>query len=225
MNTCMDIRDRLNDYVDGDVSAEGSAVIDAHLGECADCRAELDALRSLQTAARELPAEVMPARELWPGIAERIDAATATRNGGNIVPFRSAWVQVLTAAAVIALIAGGLFSIVPVQVHAPATQPGPVSVNMLGDRIVSESFAEVEAEYRAAKAELQEALDAARDELPPETAEAVTASLASIDAAATDIRLALADQPGNPRLERLLIAVYQQELNALEQVVRLAPAG
>ena len=224
MKTCMDVRERLNDYVDGDVTVEEAAAIDAHLIECAGCREEHDALRALQSAARELPREVMPARDLWAGISERIDNEPA-QAGGNIVLFRPAWVQFFAAAAVIALIAAALFSIEGVQVHAPTTDDGPTAVNLTDDGNVSESFAEVEAEYRAAKAELQEALEAARADLPPETADAVTASLAAIDAAAADIRLALADQPGNPRLERLLIAVYQQELNALEQVVRLAPAG
>ena len=224
MKTCMDIRELLNDYVDGDVTAEESAAIEAHLKECSGCREEVDALRTLQTAAQDLPHAMTPARDLWPGIAERIEADPA-RTGGNIVRFRSAWVQFLTAAAVIALIAGALFSIEGVQVHAPTTDDGPTAVNLINQGNVSASFVEVEAEYRAAKAELQEAFNAARAELSPETAAAIESSLASIDAAATDIRLALADEPGNPRLERLLIAVYQQELNALEQVVRLAPAG
>lgn len=224
MNACMDIRERLNDYVDGDLTAEEAAAVDAHVIECAGCREELDALRALETAARELPREMMPARDLWPSIAERIDAAPA-HSGGNIVRFRSAWVQFLAAAAVIAIIIGALFSIPAVQVQAPTTNGGPTAANLIDDGNVSASFVEVEAEYRAAKAELQEAFEAARADLSPEAADAISSSLAAIDAAATDIRLALADQPGNPRLERLLIAVYQQELNALEQVVRLAPAG
>src|SRR5690606_25188212 len=120
---------------------------------------------------------------------------------------------------------GALFSIEGVKVHAPAPDGGPQAPDLVDAGNATNSFAAIEAEYRTAKAELQEALEAARADLPPETAAAVAESLAAIDAAAEEIRLALADQPGNPRLERLLIAVYQQELNALEQVVRLAPAS
>src|SRR5690606_27461847 len=96
MNTCMDIRESLNDYVDGDLTAEEAAVIDAHVRECAACREELEALQALQQAAQELPRDIMPARDLWPEIAQRIEAESA-RSAGNIVRFRSPWMQFLAA--------------------------------------------------------------------------------------------------------------------------------
>ena len=52
---------QLNDYLDGLLSNAEQASLDAHLAVCAECRTELDALRSTLADLHALPAGVKPA--------------------------------------------------------------------------------------------------------------------------------------------------------------------
>jgi len=65
------IEHRLQAYLDGELSEANVAAVEAHVAECASCRAALDELRELQAllvsdAAPEL------GESLWPRIAEQI---------------------------------------------------------------------------------------------------------------------------------------------------------
>lgn len=51
---------------------EGSDAATAHVAGCAACAAELQRLQDLTVQLRELPVE-KPERDLWPGIAPRLD--------------------------------------------------------------------------------------------------------------------------------------------------------
>jgi anti-sigma factor RsiW len=48
-------------FVDGELAAEAAAAVDAHLGACADCRAQAEAERGLRARLRSLPAPHLPA--------------------------------------------------------------------------------------------------------------------------------------------------------------------
>jgi hypothetical protein len=68
-------REHLHDAVDGLLSAQQAADLDAHLGACAECRNERARIEALRRAAAALPRELPPARDLWPAIAARtVDA-------------------------------------------------------------------------------------------------------------------------------------------------------
>lgn len=69
-------RDRLSEYLDGDLDAADRAALDEHLDRCDDCRATLAELRELVSRARHLE-DRPPPRNLWDGISERILAASA----------------------------------------------------------------------------------------------------------------------------------------------------
>lgn len=67
-------RDRLSEYLDGDLDAAERAALDQHLAGCGECRATLDELRDLVALARNLE-DRPPPRDLWAGIHDRIQAA------------------------------------------------------------------------------------------------------------------------------------------------------
>jgi anti-sigma factor RsiW len=112
--TCDEFADRLSDYLEGDVDASTRIAIEAHAASCDACGALLADLRTLQVDASKLP-ELSPKRDLWAGIAARIETpvvelkngGTAERwNGGTEKPARTSrlWIG-LAAAGLIAVTA------------------------------------------------------------------------------------------------------------------------
>ena len=71
------LREQLNDFVDEKLDQQARRQIVEHLRDCSECRQEVADLRAVLTAGAELPTDVEPRRDLWPGIAERIDAASS----------------------------------------------------------------------------------------------------------------------------------------------------
>jgi hypothetical protein len=72
-------------------------------------------------------------------------------------------------------------------------------------------------EYEQAIASLESVLDQGRHLLDSETVAILEASLAAIDRAIEEAREALADDPNNPALNRLLIKHEQSKLRVLRQ--------
>src|SRR5688572_6920502 len=67
-----ELTDRLSDYIDDELSPADRARVDEHLAGCAGCRAVLEDLRTVIGVANRLPGR-LPDRELWPGVATRIE--------------------------------------------------------------------------------------------------------------------------------------------------------
>ncbi len=50
-----DVRNRMADYLEGDLSLDRRAVFDAHLDGCAECRSEMEELRAIPRLLGRLP--------------------------------------------------------------------------------------------------------------------------------------------------------------------------
>jgi hypothetical protein len=100
----------LADYLEGDAPDAVRAAVEAHAETCAECSALLADLRALPQQAAALPA-LVPSRDLWNGIAERIDARVvplerpATR---TIVAARRSWARPAIAAAALVVVTAGI---------------------------------------------------------------------------------------------------------------------
>ena len=82
--TCDEFTNRLSDYLDGDVDASTRIAIEAHAAACDECGALVADLRTLQVDASKLP-ELSPTRDLWAGIAARIETPVVElKNGGTV---------------------------------------------------------------------------------------------------------------------------------------------
>ena len=92
--SCAEREDRLNALLDDQLPREARAEMEAHLHDCAGCRASFDAL---QAQHRELAAAFAPARRDAERSAERL-AARFGRSGWG---FRAAWVAAGVAAGVL----------------------------------------------------------------------------------------------------------------------------
>jgi anti-sigma factor RsiW len=95
----------LHGIADGTLAAAARAAAEAHLALCAECRADVDALRALVVATRALPREIAPERDLWPGIAGAL-ARRGTGDGGRRMGWR---VPLLLAATVVLALSATLW--------------------------------------------------------------------------------------------------------------------
>ena len=100
----------LADYLEGDAPDAVRAAVEAHAEECADCRALLEDLQEIRHDAAALPV-LAPSRDLWSGIAERIDAKVIPLERPartTIVPARRTWARPAIAAAALVVITAGI---------------------------------------------------------------------------------------------------------------------
>ncbi len=170
----------------------------------------------VMAAARRLPREITPERDLWPGIRDRIGdpAGTETTDEGRT----PAWpLRFAAAAALVA--ATALVTVTLVQ------RPGP-AVADLGNGQPARFGADYDlgAKHQLVRASLREDLARHLETLPPETAAVVERNLAQIREAVKEINRALEDDPGNILLQQLLMAAYQDEMDVLANVNRMARA-
>ncbi len=70
---CDTFDERLSDYLEGELSPNDRRALEAHLASCLRCAALARDLEGIRAAANVLP-ELRPSRDLWDGIAERIEA-------------------------------------------------------------------------------------------------------------------------------------------------------
>jgi hypothetical protein len=211
---CETIRERLDEYVDGELPEAEFQEFELHLEGCAACREEERLLRSLLAQAAALPREMNPPRDLWDGIAGQLrrPGTLGHRLGG----FLMSPLALAAASVVIALVAtrytppGGIFK----SPGAASETPPPYDP----------SIVQAEQQYGRATSALKAALDEKRGNLSPQTREAVDSNLRIIDNALQSLRTALQKDPGNPELAQLLIATHRRKLDLLEKVTRLADA-
>ena len=201
----------LNDFVDGRLESELRAETETHLGQCADCRGEVEALRSLLADAGQLPRSIEPPRDLWPGVANRLEAGSRRRR---------TYLRPRYAVAAVALLAVA-FSLTQVRTKTARERTAPrVTVEQpsnVGLVSLTEQWRRTEATYERAAAELQTALDAVREMLDPRTVARIETNLEIIDDAIRESRAALMADPGNLEVLQLLAAVHEKKLDLLKQ--------
>jgi len=210
--TCAEIQERLDDYVDGSLSERDFQEVELHLHGCAECRKQERALRSLLAQAEALPEEMAPPRDLWPGIAERLGERSLLARFPSVT--RPAVWGSLAAAAVVVLAVASLLRQGGGTPSLPVATGTPVAVK-------TESLDPAEQEYQRAASELMAALSKQRDGLAPETQKAVDENLRVIDGALRDLRVALQKDPGNQKLNKMLVATHQKKVDMLRYLLKL----
>ena len=221
--TCQEMDERLDDYVDGVLATIDARAVEAHLASCAACREAERRMRQLLAHAAALPRAAAPPRDLWPDIERTI--ARERRFAGLF-----AWGQpmMLAAAAtiVLAVLAAVLWREAPASgvqaVAIPSASPTLVPVSSLA--VADPALAEAEREYEAAATTLLAVLQQRRSRLAPEDLARVEDNVAMIDRALVEVRAAIAKDPVNPELNRMLVATHRKKVDVLRRVVRLSTA-
>jgi len=98
----------LADYLEGDAPDAVRAAMETHAAGCAECRQLLEDIGTIRDEAAALP-ELTPSRDLWAGIAERIDTPVIPfeRKQSTIV-VRRTWARPAIAAAALVVFTAGI---------------------------------------------------------------------------------------------------------------------
>jgi len=183
----------------------------------------------LMLAARRLPAGIAPKRDLWPGIASAIEEKAREERSLAQPRGRPGWNRIFAQAAAVVLLVGGSSGVTWFAMKQDAQPVAAVpSAGTLTFQPVAGSFGSqyhLGPEFLDARNELAARLDEELARLSPATRVEVESNLETIRAAILEINLALAEEPGNALLQRLLINAYRDELAVMSRVDSIASSA
>ena len=215
---CERLREILDDWVDGSLSEAEHQEAELHLASCAACRADERKLRAFVAEAAGLRHEAQPGRDLWPGIATRIESRARllrfVRRGGLLSGLAAA------AALVLALV----LSRGP-QPGAGVASVGSSSATARPAAAGTADIEKAEAEYLRATSQLIQTLNARRGSMPPEAQKQMAdleANVAAIDTALRQVKDALEKDPQNTKLNKMLASTHQKKIDLLLKLIRLS---
>ncbi len=159
--------------------------------------------KSLDEQLENLPRDVPPPRNLWPGIAGRLERRPRVTRPLVFAAAAGVIGACLASALMWAVLRGRPVSPAPQSAARTAIFDEPRN-----------------ASYVAARASLEANFSERLALLDPATRAQVEASLAVIRRAHEDIRKALASDPASPLLEQLWQSTWHDELDLYEHVVR-----
>ena len=167
--------------------------------------------------------EETPSRDLWPGVAGRLDtAALAPRRR----QFSFTLLQLAMAASLLIAVASGL-TWVAARPDRPAKQDVVVAQSepngLVEGGLQNANFAD--AQFNAAVSDLERILHDERDRLDPRTVLVIERNLKAIDDAIQEARMALNDDPANTYLNSHLADARRRKLELLRHATTLASAG
>lgn len=172
---------------------------------------------------REIHATVPDADVAMPNIVaeEGVAIPIWRRQSGRTRRFSFSAAQLLAASIVLTVVSGGTVWMAvtggPSRSTVVATDITQADGALDGSNGIMPVIRVVTTEYRQAIASLESLLEQRRNQLDPETVAIIEASLATVDRAIEEARRALADDPNNHVLNRLLIKSQQAKLRVLRQ--------
>lgn len=161
----------------------------------------------LMNAASQLKTEIAPERDLWAGIAERIQAPQSRR-----------WTPMFAQAAAVVLLVGASSAITYVVVKEPI--PGPViaTTEMVFEQASFGNRYNLGAGFQDARNGLVAELEIELARLAPEDQQDIQTNLTLIHDAINSTNNALEEDPENTLLQERLLKMYREELALLRRV-------
>jgi hypothetical protein len=223
---------QLSGYIDGGLSGDDRSALEAHLAECGECRQTLADFRSVVARAGEL-GDMLPARDLWPGIAGAIGAPVSTR-GAKVIALPTvsgagqapagiflSRPQLAAAAGILMLISAvATWTVGPGLAAVDATDVATAPAQESETRFASEA-AEAPPSLAEELRSLESALGDLGNGLDPNTLHIIHRNLSVIDRAIEDSRRALALDPGSDFLEEHLVRAWERKRDYLQSAVRV----
>ncbi len=227
--TCDELALTLAEYLDDDLDAATHERLERHAQSCAECGALIGDLRRLRADAQALPA-IAPSRDLWAGIAERIETPVVELNNTHgpaairsVWRRRTTWMGLAAAAALIVVTATVTRQLttrsMAEQVAARTAAPVRAGTET-GTGMTSVANRLPEQKYDDEIARLRAVLDARRPLLDSATVVVVEHNLAVIDEAIAQCTQALRRDPAS----QYLIESLHDELDTKVQLLRTAAA-
>ncbi len=200
---CDYVLERIDDYVDGALTARDQEAVAGHLDFCRACSEAVAQTEVLLSAARALPKDLEPPRDQWPAIAAQIERPARELR----------WMRPALATAAVVLLAWAGWT-------GLSGLPAPEARDVAGPpETLRTALAGAEDDCAVVRRALMELYEQERAQLPVEACAEVDAGLAEIRAAAALIGDALRDDPGNAGLAKLLMTARTQEIDVLERVL------
>ncbi len=240
----------LSAWFEGDLGIAERRAVDLHLRECLRCAKIVRDIEAIRSDAASLP-ELEPSRDLWAGIAARIDTPVielAPRQAPAAAQRRRTWQMAAAAVLLMAVSSGVTYlltgdgrrvtgdlqtaTVTPDSAGlpvAPSGNPGVVSPRPSSGSgstvlIRTEPMVAPEVVYDQEITRLRKVLDERRGDLDAATVAAVEKSLRAIDQAILDARAALATDGSSPFLNEQLNRALEKKLGVLRRVA-LLPVG
>lgn len=219
--------ERMNDLVDGLLSAAERAEVEAHLSACPACREEATRLAETVAAIGALPRDAVAPGGMWAHIERRtagklpgpgaVERAVLRFPAAGAGPRRIAFTvpQLAAAAGLVALLSWGVAW--TAMSRGGETAPQAAAAGTMPTGRTARMVATGES-YQEAVARLRMVVEQGRDRLSPETIATLERSLETIDAAITEVEEALRADPSSDLLARMLVSHQDAKLRVLRQV-------
>jgi hypothetical protein len=225
----------IGELADGTLTPAERARVEAHLDQCASCRALFGDLEAIRREARQLPrADLPPA--LWARVAEGLRAQGVTGDRGSAksgapetgpLANRTWWLA--AAAAVIVLIIGGALANQMLRRGAPPETPSTATPSPKpGNEDAATLVQSVEADLKAAEEHYERAIAglekiASADErsLDPQVAATLKKNLEIIDSAIAESRTALRSEPQSAPARQSLFEALRRKMSLLQDTIAL----
>jgi len=225
---CRDVAARLDDLVDGTLSAADRGAVTLHLETCTLCREAEAEVRAQVAGATALPRVIEPAHDLWPGIAARIQGETVAQGRfGAVRRPRLHQLGALAAAAAALVVVSSVVTTLIVARRDAAT--GPLGQGRTGTAaggtVAGIELSQARGTYEAARRQLLAALETRRSSLSPATLGVLDENVRIIDEAVRQMETALTRDPDNQELPSLLVTAYRQEIDMLQRAAGLPARG
>ena len=170
------------------------------------------------TSLRELQQDIAPERDLWASIERSIKEDVAQRSRSSRQRYR--WLVPFGVAAATSFLAFGLW--IGLWIGRTSVDVAPMVADQPADATVLPAVLEVDADYAALRARLEERAIAGLANLSGEERNKVAASLTTIQQAVKELESALGKDPSNALLQVLLVQSCQEEMRVLATLERAA---
>lgn len=205
----------LQGAADGSLEAEPMRDAHAHLADCESCAADVARLRTVLTRAREAPVATETNEDLWPSIRSRIERSKVAPLGAERAVVdtgkrKRPWLAIASTLIAASLLVMALAEMQRWRPHEAVVAARPVDIAFA-------SAADSTRMYEDQAKRLLNELEMQRAMMRPGTAASLDGDLAVIDRSIEELRGAIARDPRNVSLQRLLAASLREKVELLER--------
>ena len=195
---------------DGSLTGDRALAAQEHLRRCAACAADVGTLEATMMTIRAASPPTSQIDEMWPAIRARIEHAKVLSlpNSRPALARPRRWIIAGILLAAASIVVAVVLSRAPHPVNRViATSPNDSLL------LVADSVQSYETEARI----LLDHLEVQRAIMRPEAASIIDHDLAAIDSAIAELNIAIANDPHNAALRRLLAESYRQKVELLKR--------